>query len=311
MDPPGTPAADLKGRTNGLFEDGPLTLRPVPSVPTVTLFWNSTFSSSANPFNCTVTDGATNVATGVFFGCMNYTVSDCKSKTLRIFCSTGTTPKDTLQVNIVPSSADIKADGSDGPISVPLGQSYTISWTSTDVNDCEVVKNGVRGWASGTSGSQADVSFTPGQFVYEVFCTNACGWVSGSPLDSVVVNVTPIEAWIFVNNQRWTVSVTPDVPYTVSWQIENATSSQCVIQRDGATWVTNPAVPTGSQSDVIYDGECATDADCGPWGRCVGGGYATVSHEYVLTCTNGGATATDSVTAQAQVRMGTCVPRVP
>jgi len=75
-------------------------------------------------------------------------------------------------------TADIKANGSDGPITVASGTAVTISWTSTNASGCSVTPGG---W-TGTSGSQS-VSPTS-TTTYVLNCD------SGAATDQVVVNVT-------------------------------------------------------------------------------------------------------------------------
>lgn len=77
-------------------------------------------------------------------------------------------------------TADIKADGSDGPTTISFGGSATISWSSTNTTSCTVTPTG---W-TGTSGFQSTGSLTGSQ-TYSLSCTGP----GGSASDSVVVNV--------------------------------------------------------------------------------------------------------------------------
>ena len=79
-----------------------------------------------------------------------------------------------------PPTADIKANGSDGPVTIQSGTQATISWTSTNATACTVSPTG---W-TGTSGTQATGNLSNTQ-TYTVNCTGP----GGSASDSVTVNV--------------------------------------------------------------------------------------------------------------------------
>ena len=83
-------------------------------------------------------------------------------------------------VNNPPPTADIKANGSDGPVTIQSGTQATISWTSTNATACTVSPTG---W-TGTSGTQATGNLSNTQ-TYTVNCTGP----GGSASDSVTVNV--------------------------------------------------------------------------------------------------------------------------
>ena len=79
-------------------------------------------------------------------------------------------------------TTDIKADGSNGPITIPYDSEVTISWSSTDTTSCTVSPDG---W-TGTSGSRSSGDLTSSK-TYLLSCTGPGGDAS----DSVVVNVLP------------------------------------------------------------------------------------------------------------------------
>lgn len=56
------------------------------------------------------------------------------------------------QVKPADPTADIKANGNDGPISAAAGDSVTLTWTSTNAENC-TIGDGTTGLGSGTSGS--------------------------------------------------------------------------------------------------------------------------------------------------------------
>lgn len=79
-----------------------------------------------------------------------------------------------------PVVADIKADASDGPITVESNQVYTLSWTSTFATACDL-----EGVSKPTSGSTTDVQTVSGTYNYDLTCTSACD----SDVDRVTVDV--------------------------------------------------------------------------------------------------------------------------
>ncbi len=97
--------------------------------------------------------------------------------------SSGYTDSNEIGVTCVGPSADIKANSSDGPISIEYNSSATISWTSTVMSSCTVSPNG---W-TGTSGSQSTGNLTESQ-TYGLNCTGS----EGSRSDSVTVQVIPL-----------------------------------------------------------------------------------------------------------------------
>lgn len=88
--------------------------------------------------------------------------------------------------------ADIKADGSDGPVSVAYGTNTLITWTSVNAGSCDVAPNG---W-SGISGSETDGPITADK-TYTLTCFG-----TGGPITDVVtvtVFVPPLSATCAAN----------------------------------------------------------------------------------------------------------------
>lgn len=77
-------------------------------------------------------------------------------------------------------TADIKANGSDGPITIQNNTSANISWTSKNANSCVISPTG---W-TGISGSQSSGALTS-----TVIYTVTCQGPAGTATDSVTVNV--------------------------------------------------------------------------------------------------------------------------
>jgi hypothetical protein len=80
-------------------------------------------------------------------------------------------------------SADIKANGSDGPITIANNTAATISWTSSDATSCSVAPTG---WG-GTSNAGISTGNLTSSVTYTITCTGPGG---NSNPDSVTVNVS-------------------------------------------------------------------------------------------------------------------------
>jgi len=98
----------------------------------------------------------------------------------------GLSAENTAQINVTSCynapTVDIKANGSDVPITINYNNSATLSWTSTNANSCQASA----GW-SGTkaiSGSESTGNLTNSQ-AFTLTCTGAGGSVS----DSITINV--------------------------------------------------------------------------------------------------------------------------
>src|SRR3989344_1133457 len=86
--------------------------------------------------------------------------------------------------NTVPT-VDIKADGSDGPVSIPYNAAATLSWTSTHATSCTA--SGAWSGSKSLSGSASTGNLISDK-TYTLTCTN----LSGSDSDSVGINVVKI-----------------------------------------------------------------------------------------------------------------------
>ena len=100
----------------------------------------------------------------------------------------GGTATDSVSVLMPKPTADIKANGSDGPITISPGSFVTVSWTSqnTNPNGCTYT------WSGGgiilnepTSGSNA--GNLSANLVFNISCTGP----GGTATDSVIVQVIP------------------------------------------------------------------------------------------------------------------------
>ena len=84
-----------------------------------------------------------------------------------------------------PPTVDIKANGSDGPVSVSYNTSANLTWTSANATSC--VASGNWSGSKTISGSESTGNLT-GSKVYTITCTGA----GGTAYDSVTVNVSSV-----------------------------------------------------------------------------------------------------------------------
>lgn len=205
-------------------------------------------ATGVNGFNSPVSLSASGLPSGVSASFSPSSISPGQSSLLTLTVSksvlnstytftvtgTGGSLTHNLQANLVVNfapppvvAADIKANGSDGPVTIPYNTGATIGWTSSNANSCSVSPDG---W-TGTSGNQPT-----GQLISSRTYSLSCSGTSGSASDSVVVNVTalPISCGFVANP---TVIVPPGRS-TLSWNCENAQS--CFINQ-GVGAVNNPA----------------------------------------------------------------------
>jgi len=107
-------------------------------------------------------------------------------------------------------SVDMRADGSNGPITIAYGASATISWTSANAFACNVSGQG------GTSGS-----FSTGALTSNTTYSGQCFGDGDPGSDSVTVNVNPPA-------QPSCTSATPDGEWTISTTGSRLTSANGV-----------------------------------------------------------------------------------
>ncbi len=129
---------------------------------------------------------------------------DRGSRTFHIACYRGSdsTPiaEDSVTVNVFPPSVDLKANGSDGPISVPANSTVTLSWVATSLNSttdaCFVSPTALRqnGWKlpslRGFSGSETSLPLTTSTS-FTIVCYGGSLPAGTNVHDSVTVNITP------------------------------------------------------------------------------------------------------------------------
>jgi len=172
-----TPAPTVDIKANG--SNGPITIAYNTAA---TLSWTSTNATSCNAFNAWGGTKGTSgsESTGNLTGTRTYTIT-CTGA--------GGSASDSVTVNVsaptLPPTVDIKANSSDGPITIDYNTGATLTWTSTNATSCDA-SNAWTGWKA-TSGSQSTGNLTSSK-TYTIFCTGA----GGSATDSVTVNVRPV-----------------------------------------------------------------------------------------------------------------------
>jgi uncharacterized repeat protein (TIGR01451 family) len=97
---------------------------------------------------------------------------------------TFTTPCPSLSYPL--PTVDLKANGSDGPITIPSGSSAILSWTSANATSC--VASGAWSGTKGTSGSESTGPLTSGPKTYVLTCTGP----GGSATDSVTIYLSQV-----------------------------------------------------------------------------------------------------------------------
>jgi len=180
---------------------GQITSAPVngtvlaPSPPTAaltisptTVYTNQNFAvtwSSTNAILCTGTGGIDNAmevwGPNAPSGTQNFTPPAPGTYTFNLSCGSadGALPNATVQASVtvlaVPAAPTVNVTSTS--TAVTAGQSFTVTWSSTDANSCIASGGGASGspWsgALATSGSHTETATTVGSFTYTVECTGA------------------------------------------------------------------------------------------------------------------------------------------
>lgn len=193
--------------------------------------------------------------------------------------SINSTPDNLFAGNCPFPSADIKANGSNGPITIGYNAAATISWTSSNASSCSVSPTG---WV-GTSNNGISTGNLTSSQTYALTCPNGFGI---SAQDSVVVNISPPTVDLKVKEKGQPDSSYTDGPLSVSYN----------------TRVTLKWTPANS-------GSCSATGDWSGSKSVFGGTEDTSplnqvrSYNHTITCTGNGS-ANDSV----RVDVGAPVP---
>ena len=135
-------------------------------------------------FSWSAPGGSTESGTGSSFS-TTYSTTSPPDKTVTVTSNQGQT--DTCSVTVTAGSActaDIKADGGDGPVSIDYGTASNLSWTTINATSCSVAPGG---WTGTSNPGQSTGSLTSSQ-TYTLSCTGL-----GDPCsNAVTVNVNPL-----------------------------------------------------------------------------------------------------------------------
>jgi hypothetical protein len=183
----------------------------IESQPTLSVSLSANPNSGCAPLNnVDLTSSVSGTASGeiiYFFDCTNdgvwektiisgnaiYTASDlcnyssagnytAKTRVQREGLSAENTTQIAVQSCYTAPIIDIKANNSDGPITIPYDSAANLTWTSTNADSC----NASNAWSGtkATSGSQSTGNLTSSK-TYTITCSGS----GGSASDSVVINV--------------------------------------------------------------------------------------------------------------------------
>ncbi len=169
------------------------------------------------------------------------------------------------QQQILPT-VDIKANGSDGPVSLTSLANYTLSWVSANAMACTA--SGAWSGSKAINGSESYSSVGQGSYTYVINCSNQYGSAS----DTVIVNVSQQQILptvdIKVNGSDGTITLNSPAYYTLNWTSNNANTCSA-----SSSWSGSKSI-NGSESSFN-----------------VGQGNYT----YTITCSNQYGSANDSV----------------
>ena len=176
-----------------------------------------------------------------------------------------------VQSQTVPT-VDIKANSSDGPVTIAYNTAATLSWTSTNATACTASSD----WtgARATSGSESTGSLTVVKtYTYTISCTGAGGTANDSV--SAIVQTPAPTVDIKANSSDGPVTIDYNTSATLFWTSTNATS--CTAAGD---W-------TGAKATGGFEST----------------GNLISSKTYTITCTGSGGSATDSVIVNVSPRL--------
>ncbi len=293
--PPGTVTADIKINNS----NGPVTI-------TAGTEWNYSWTSN-NATACVMTtptgDSGVTVSGngGPIVSSHPWYPTLTASTTLTLNCTDGVnSASDSVVIGlvIVPPpgvSADIKINGSDGPVTITQGAEWNYSWSSNNATACVITApTGDSGVTLAGNGGPIPSSHPwyptlTASTTLTINCTNGVN----SATDSVVVGIAPapaaVTADIKINGSDGPVLIDAGEPWNYSWSSTGA--SACVI-----------ISPTG-ESGVTIIGSAGPIVSSHPW-------YPTLTASTTLTinCTNGTDSATDLVVIGIRTRAPTECP---
>lgn len=239
--------------------------------PTVTLTANDSTSVSIISGNSVVLKwSATNATSCSNNWSSNKAISGTEtspvltaSKTFTVNCvdSLGNYKSTSVDVT-VNKMVDIIANNSDGPVTIVVGDSVSLFWTSTGATSCNASSTGndFTGYKY-NQGSATIYPLNSGTRTYTISCSGT----NGTATDSVIVNVVDKSAVdIKANGYNGPVTVAINIPVTLSWTLTNVTSCNATGDWSGSktssgTLIEHPA----SVKQYVYTISC-TDSSGSP-----------------------------------------------
>ena len=257
----GTPAVDILA--NG--SNGPITIN---SGTSASLSW-----VASNVDTC-IASGNWNGNRNNFSGIASTgTLTGPASFTYTITCTgPGGNATDFVVVNVNEPqlnapTVDIKANNSNGPITISSNSSANLTWTSSNADTCSA--SGSWSGSKNTNGSQSTNSLSQGTYTYTITCSGTGGTAS----DSVTVNVnqnqvnTP-SVDLLINASNGPITINYGQSASLSWVASNA---DACFASGGWSGTKNLS---GTQSTGALFG----------------------TQTYTITCTGAGGSASDNVT---------------
>ena len=118
------------------------------------------------------------------------------------------------------TTVDLKANNSDGPITIPANQQFTLSWTSQDATTCTISKPVGGGGNVPVNGSSIEGPLAPGTYTYTINCN---GFNQANDSVTVIVENAPVViADIKANNSDGPINITSSEQFQLSWSSQNA-----------------------------------------------------------------------------------------
>ena len=258
----GGPSVDIRAND----QNGPITVGSEQFRLSWTNNSNTTSCTASNSWSGTKLVNSQEFRGPLSAGTYTYTLT-CRN-------SAGATASDSVTVIVQQAagapSVDIKANGSDGPITVGNEQ-FTLNWTNNS-NTTSCTASGAWNGTKNVNTQESRGPLSNGAYVYSLTCRNSAGQTA---TDSVTVNVNQaadVEVDIKANGSDGPITINENTQAELSWTSSNATN-------------------------------CFADGGPGSWsGAKVRNGREFTSRlsrsfVYTITCVgNGGATDSDSVT---------------
>lgn len=211
---------------------------------TSTLTWNATDATSCTASGAWSGSRATNG---------NATVTPAVGSNTYTLTCTGTGGSKAASTTVTATAATAPTVSLDAaPTSIKLGQSTTLTWSSTDATSCSASGN----WSGSraTSGSASVSPTTAGSKGYTLTCTGAGG--SKSATTSVYVSDTPAAPVVTISTSPSSVSV--NQASTLTWSTTGANACTASGSWAGSR-ATSGSLPlnTGSAGTQVYSLSCS------------------------------------------------------